>query len=327
MKRYADISRELKNVMVAISFLKKQQNRAGLALHDESLMYLELSGSLPALKVVHCVAVPSGGKGVKKDSLVDAGELLNSLTALEKKIGGFRTPVALGLPGRDVLIRVLEMPELEIEDAREALRWDFEKYFPYSFADAGVDISRVENPLEGEPGSMSLLVAACRLRTMESLLRLAASSGIPLAAVEPQNVAMFRAGLGPATSFAGGYLAVFAERGTTQLVLGHRDNGILYRTSLVEIAESGEGLDFSPLVREVSNTLTFIRNQYRELEMEHVMLGGSLASDDALLSLLQETTGLNAVRTDPWEAWGLPAPAEGAAGWDAAVGLAVRNLA
>ncbi len=87
-----------------------------------------------------------------------------------------------------------------------------------------------------------------------------------LAGIEPPNVAMFRAGLGPASAYAEGYLSIFAEKEVTQLVLGYKDNGILYRTSLIDIPTVGEGeRDYAPLVREIVNTLTFIKNQYREL--------------------------------------------------------------
>jgi len=246
---------------------------------------------------------------------------------LGASIGGFKVPVALSIPSRDILIRVIELPELEMDDAREALQWDFEKYFPYAFSDAAVDISRVENPLKGEPGMMSVLVAACRLRTVESVMRLAATAGMPLATIEPENVAMFRAALGPTLSFPGGYLAVFAENGVSQLILGYKDNGVLYRTSLVDVGTADEEQkDFSALVREIGNTLTFARNQYRELQLEHIMLGGAFAGDAGLKGVIEETTGLKVLVADPWSPWGIPVPSDDALGWETAVGLAVREL-
>ena len=313
--------------MAASALFKKTRNKAGLALHEDDLRYIELEGNLSRLRVAKKVSVPSGGNGIRKNSLVDAGELLAATQTLGSRIGGFKTPVAVSVPSRDILIRVVDLPELEMDDAPEALQWDFEKYFPYAFSDAAVDISRVENPLKGEPGMMSVLVAACRLRTVESVMRLAATAGMPLATIEPENVAMFRAALGPTLSFPGGYLAVFAENGVSQLILGYKDNGVLYRTSLVDVGTADEEQkDFSALVREIGNTLTFARNQYRELQLEHIMLGGAFAGDAGLKGVIEETTGLKVLVADPWSPWGIPVPSDDALGWETAVGLAVREL-
>lgn len=311
----------------ASALFKKTRNKAGLALHEDDLRYIELEGNMSRLRVAKKVSVPSGGKGIRKNSLVDAGDLLAPIQALGARIGGFKVPVALSLPSRDILIRVVDLPEMEINDAREALKWDFEKYFPYAFSDAAVDISKVENPQKNEPGTMSVLVAACRLRTVESVMRLAGTAGIQLATIEPENIAMFRAILGPSLSFPAGYLAVFSENGVSQIVLGYKDNGVLFRTSLLDIIEAQEGQkDFSPLVREVGNTLTFVRNQFRELAIEHILLGGAFVAEKGLKEVIEETSGLKVLITDPWGPWGIPIPSDDVLGWETAVGLAVREL-
>ncbi len=311
----------------ASALFKKTRNKAGLALHEDDLRYIELEGNMSRLRVAKKVSVPSGGKGIRKNSLVDAGDLLAPIQALGARIGGFKVPVALSLPSRDILIRVVDLPEMEINDTREALQWDFEKYFPYAFSDAAVDISKVENPQKNEPGTMSVLVAACRLRTVESVMRLAGTAGIQLATIEPENIAMFRAILGPSLSFPAGYLAVFSENGVSQIVLGYKDNGVLFRTSLLDIIEAQEGQkDFSPLVREVGNTLTFVRNQFRELAIEHILLGGAFVAEKGLKEVIEETSGLKVLITDPWGPWGIPIPSDDVLGWETAVGLAVREL-
>ncbi len=130
----------------ASALFKKTQNKAGLALHEDDLRYIELEGNLSRLRVAKKVSVPSGGKGIRKNSLADAGDLLAALQALGSSIGGFKVPVAMSIPSRDILIRVIEMPELEMNDAREASLWDFEKYFPFAYSDAAGDISKAFIP-------------------------------------------------------------------------------------------------------------------------------------------------------------------------------------
>ena len=127
------------------ALFKKTQHKAGLALHEDDLRYIELEGNLSRLRVAKKFSVPSGGKGIRTNSLADAGDLLAELQALGDSIGGFKVPVVPSIPSRDILIRVIEMPELVVNDARETLRWDFEKYFPYAFSEAAVGISKASS--------------------------------------------------------------------------------------------------------------------------------------------------------------------------------------
>ena len=73
--------------MAASALFKKTQNKAGLALHEDDLRYIELEGNLSRLRVAKKVSVPSGGKGIRKNSLADAGDLLAALQALGSSIG------------------------------------------------------------------------------------------------------------------------------------------------------------------------------------------------------------------------------------------------
>ncbi len=308
--------------------LFKSQNRAGLALHEDYFRYVELDGDLGGQKVRRKIQVASGGAAIRKDSLSDVGALVPVLENLAGSLGGtFKSPVTLGIPSRDILIRIIEVPEMVMEDAREALKWDFEKFFPYAYTDAAIDLARVDNPVAEEAGKMSLLVAACRLRTVESLMRVASNVGMNLAAIEPINIALFRSALGPVSAYANGYLAIFAEKDVTQIVLGYKDNGILYRTSMIEIPTNDEGTrDYAPLVREIVNTLNFVKNQYRDLVVDVLMVGGGYGMDSGLQQALEAATGLKTLKLNVWETWGMTMPEDGGSGWEAAIGLAVRDL-
>ena len=111
---------------------------AGLALHEDSLRYLELERSGAGFHVVRqeFVAMPAGG--VVKESLQDMKVLESSLEELKAQVGKFSCPVVLGIPSRDVTLRLVEYPRMSQDDVRDALSLEFEKYFPYSWANACV---------------------------------------------------------------------------------------------------------------------------------------------------------------------------------------------
>ncbi len=311
--------------MSASAFFKSQ-NRAALALHEDYLRYVELDGDLSGLKMRRKIQTATGGTAIRKDSLSDVGALLPAFENLGGSLGGgFKAPVTIGVPSRDILIRVIELPEMEMEDAKEALKWDFEKFFPYAYTDAAVDIARVDNPVNLDPGKMSVLVAACRLRTVESLMRVASSAGMDLAGIEPLNVAMFR----PAWGRVGLRRRVpfhLRREGSDPARLGYKDNGICTGrpSSTFPLLVRVSGI--TPSRPGIGNTLTFVKNQYRELVVDLLMLGGGYGKDSRLQEALEAATGLKTLKMNVWETWGIAKPDDGNSGWEAAIGLAVRDL-
>lgn len=311
---------------MAAAALFRSKTRAALTLQEDFLRYLELEGDLSSLALRRKIEIPTA-RTVIKDSLADVSGLTPLLEQLRRELGGrFRAPVSIGFPSRDILIRTVEFPEMSLEDAREAMKWDFEKHFPYPYDDAAVDLARVEVPGE-EPGKMSLMVAACRLRTIESFMRVADSAGMKLNAIEPINVALFRALAGPFPIWENAYLVLSGRSGVTQIILGYKESGILYRSSLLEFttAEDG-GTEYGVLFREIRNTLTFVRKQYHGLLVDALLVGGALGKDALLIEALGRETGLKCGAANPWNAWGVQWPDDDDAEWEPALGLAVRDI-
>ncbi|MDR2175502.1 MAG: pilus assembly protein PilM [Synergistaceae bacterium] len=307
---------------------KNRNSFAGAALHGDSLRYLELSGALGSLSVVRQEMIPLGRGIIVKDSLADTGRLLPALEELKSALGGFHCPVALGIPARDVILRLLDYPRMDIGDVKEALQLEFDRFFPYPYAEAAADISEVEVPNREAADKIFVLAATCRRRAVDDLMRMTARAGMTLSAVEPVNVAFFRAAAGPRGK-PGGYFVVFVEPETTHIILGYRDNGILFRSASVdlttqELRESDDGL--MPILRDVQNTVVFAGNQYKELALDSLVLGGLLGRDSRLPLLLESGAALTVSVLDVRELWGIYSPAGGIGGFEAAFGLAVRNL-
>ena len=142
------------------------------------------------------------------------------------------------------------------------------------------------------------------------------------------NVAFFRAAVGP-DSRQDSYFVVFVEPESTQIMLGYRDNGILFRSTAVDLTsrdvrESDEGI--LPILRDVQNTVIFAGNQYRGLTPNHLILGGIIGKDSRLATLLESAASVTVTALNVWDTWRTPSPLGGVGGFEAAFGLAVRNL-
>lgn len=301
---------------------------AGIALHGDSVRYLELSGSRGALRVVRQEIVPVAQGAIVKDSLVGLDAVGTAFEGLKSAIGGFSCPVVLGVPSRDVILRLVEYPRMSIEDVKEALQFEFDKYFPYPYQEAAADVAEVEVPSPDAMDKSTVLVATCRQRIVNDLARVASRVNMSLAAVEPMNVAFFRAAVGP-DSRSDSYFVVFVEPESTQIMLGYKDNGILFRSTAVdltsrEIRESDEGI--MPILRDVQNTIIFAGNQYRGLEPNNLILGGIVGKDSRLGMLLETGASVNVISLDIWNLWRTSSPIGNVSGFEVAFGLAVRNL-
>jgi hypothetical protein len=149
-----------------------------------------------------------------------------------------------------------------------------------------------------------------------------------LSAIEPLNVAFFRAAIGPLGQ-PGGYFVVFVEPETTHIILGYKDNGILFRSASVdltsrELRESENGL--MPILRDVQNTIVFAGNQYKELTLDSLILGGVMGKDSRLPLILESGAAVSVSVLDVGNSWRTASPAKDLSGFEAAFGLAVRNL-
>jgi len=303
-------------------------NFAGVALHGDSLRYVELSGSRNSLSVLKQEIVQLAPGSIVKDSLNAMDPVIFALENLKEAVGGFKCPVVLGIPSRDVILRLVEYPKMQLEEIKEALQYEFDKYFPYPYHEAAADVSEVEVPSPEAADKSTVLVATCRLRILNDLMKGASRLGIPVAAVEPMNVAFFRAAIGP-DYHSGGYFVVFVEPESTQIMLGYKDNGILFRSAAVDLTsresrESDEGV--MPILRDVQNTIIFAGNQYRGLAPEHLILGGIVGKNSTLGMLLESTASVTVDSLDVWNLWKTSSSIGNVGGFEAAFGLAVRNL-
>ncbi|GHV36550.1 Tfp pilus assembly protein ATPase PilM [Synergistales bacterium] len=308
----------------------KSGNFAGLALHGDSLRYIELSGDKGSLKVVRKEMTPLNHGVIVKDMVTDWDGVTSALKSMKSVLGGtFRCPITMGIPSRDVILRLVDYPKMQIGDVKDALQLEFDKYFPYSYQEAAADVVEVDVPNSFDGGQKTVvLVATCKHTLMADMMKVASTAGLNLLAIEPMNVAFFRAVVG-SQSEEGGYFVVFVEPESTQIMLGYKNNGILFRSSAIDLTslgarDSDDGL--MPILRDVQNTVIFSGNQYKGLAVENIILGGILGKRSRLGELLESTTSMPVTEPDVGKLWGSSAKMNGADGFEAAFGLAVRTL-
>lgn len=304
----------------------RSKGHAGLCIEDQVVRFLELSGEPDKLSLVNKVEVPLPPDAVKQDAISNVQVLEGALSSLKTRLGN-KVPsnITVGIPSRDVFIRIIDMPRMEIGDARNAFRWDFEKHIPFSALDAVFDVAEIDHPQNEDPEQMKILVAASKSRTIEVLSDSLRRVGLPVGSIEPINIAMFRSLTNPITPFTGGVLAIFVGQETSQFIVGYLDNGIIYRSILGGFSQPTEKFQ-ELLVRESSSTLSFVSAQLRGVVVDKIILAGGLKEKEAFRDYLSGELSMQVDIADPWSLWGIKGAGDKPSGWDAAIGLAVRDL-
>lgn len=312
---------------------KKKGSVAGLSLHEDSLRYIELQSSGGGFNVVRQEFIPLSPGCISRESIQQQqfNVLEKAFEDLKRQLGKMSCPVTLGVPARDVILRLIDYPRTTLEDIEDALTLEFEGYFPYPRAEAAASIAEVEVPQTSQEAEAktTVLVATSRLSLINDLLRVVGRADIPLNAIEPMNVAFFRASVGQQLH-SDAYLMVGVETEVTNIILGYRDNGILFRTTLVDLKNAANlesDAALMPILQDVQNTMVFAGNQYRGLVIRDLILGGSLgASSPRLKMILEAGASLNVTLSDIWSSWQINTDFGNIPGYEAAVGLALRDM-
>lgn len=230
------------------------QKKAGLAIYDGVLYFTELdSDNQPIQK--QALSLPEGcivNGSIASIELLEAG-----FTQIHKQAGKIHTPVNIGIPPGDAIIRVLNLPRMSLEDIRSTLDLNFEEYFPFSRLDAVFDVMTVRTPIEyDDRDEIPVLAVAVRRNIVERVLDCARKAGFEAESIEPVNFAMLRAV--PDTKSG---MCVFAD--PHSIITTWEGNGILYRS-----ANNVDG------IQDILNTIQFLSTQYRGVNVDKLIMSG-----------------------------------------------------
>ncbi|MBR1672451.1 MAG: hypothetical protein IJ702_05950, partial [Fretibacterium sp.] len=305
---------------------RRREVLAGLALHGDSLRYIELEEEAEGLREVRRVAAPIPEGCILRESVRDFDLLERAFRALKKEAGTFPCPVALGIPAGDAALKLLDYPVMPLVDVREALDLEFQRRFPWPREEAVLDAAVVEAPLRTPCPRMAVLAAATSRTAANGLLWMARRAGVPVAAIEPMNAALLRAVSG-ARGEEEALLVLGLEPEVHTLILSRRGSGLLSRSIPNNWKGKAEldGTAQAGLARDVLDTLAFAAARFRGLDVRRLVLAGSLGAGEHLRTALEAGTSLSAAFSGVEDAWRI----QGAeyAGFEAAVGLALRGRA
>lgn len=308
---------------------KRGKLRAGLFMFSGVMQYVELSGVPGDFKLEKCLDMPLDMGGQHTELFSDPERLEANLKKMKVLVGKWAPEVAVGIQSRDVLVRTVEMPPMELKETKEAFKFDFDKFFPLPVDEAIYDLSPIDYPVssEGTPNP-HYLAAATRTRSVENMMNAAKNVSLNVSAIEPGSVAAVRCIQGPQPP-AGGSLCVLAGAASSIAAVCYHDNGVIYRNLSQAFAVDTATNEFvEGFARDINSTLSFASAQLWNFTCGAIYLSGfGAVYDVALKSSIEGFTSIPVTVINPWELWGIKNPPQQTYGFEIPIGLALRTEA
>ena len=255
---------------------------AAMAIHDEFIYFIEIDEeNKPQRKIT----VPLSEGCIVNGQIKNFTALEAAFSEIRKSIGKIHTPVSIGLPEGETIIRFPAFPDMSIEDIRGSLDLNFSEYFPFPRNEAVFDTIKIKTPDEARKtnNNITILAAAAKSQTVEHVLNAAHNAGIPAGPVEPLNFAMIRA---IPDAYQG--LCVMADH--HNIVAVWNGDGIYFRIG-----------DTQQNAQDIQNTIRYIEAQYRKGVEKIILLGSdfdiaSSSGDEGGLRVIAERDEYYAAR-------------------------------
>ena len=304
----------------------------GLFIFGGIMQYLVLSRLRDnTFRLEECINAPYDIGESSGELFADQQKIEENLKSLKRDVGKrWAGTVHAGIQSKDVLLRMVELPKMGLEDMKNSLRFEFDKYFPIPVNDSIYDLALIDYPSREDlpkDSNTQCLATAMRRQFVENFMFAANKVGLKLASIEPAPVSMLRSLMGP--DLPSGY-NIFALVGilSSMIVATYKDNGVIFRNTTQAFASDENFSDsVSFFASDLQSTIAFATSQMRTFGAEKIYLGGYGASrGDEFSREIARISSSPVGIINPWELWEIPNPPSRLFGWEIALGLALRSM-
>jgi len=212
----------------------------GLDLSDLSVKMIQIESNGESDRVVGFSSVPiplgaiSDGAIIKQDVVVSAIKKAYS-TAGPHKIKTKK--VICSLPETKAFMRIISIPEMSIEEVREAVKWEMEANIPLPLDQVYYDWQILEESLTGEKKKLNLIVVAIAKNAVDGTIEALKKAGLEPVGLELESIAEARSLLNQKDNKSTVLIVDIGDRRTSFLIA---KGGVPAFTSSVPI--SGQSL-------------------------------------------------------------------------------------
>jgi type IV pilus assembly protein PilM len=157
----------------------KSKSRVGLDIGSSSVKIVEIASSGESLSLV-CL-------GTKKVSGSVREPLIEAIKSLSNEIKVTAKEAAISISGPSVIVRFVTMPKMKDEELKSAMRFEAEKYVPFTINDCVVDFQVLRK--NDKEGKFEILLVAAKKDFVMNKVSIAEESGFTVTAVDVDTFA------------------------------------------------------------------------------------------------------------------------------------------
>lgn len=246
----------------------------GLDLSDLSMkaVWLDREGRQDSIKSFGSVALPMGS--VIDGEIMDPQAVRNAILNLLEKCGPKKMKtrkVICSLPETKAFLRVLSLPQMEKDEAQEAIKWEIEANIPLTLDQVYYDWQILDSNFTQEKGKMSVLVVAVARSGVDQFQSVLESAGLEVLGLETESIAQARS-----------LLPEKHEKQTTLIVdIGDRRTSFLIAVGSTPCFTSSVPLSSQMITDAISKSLQISFDEAEDIKIKQGL--GSLAMKSPVL--------------------------------------------
>jgi type IV pilus assembly protein PilM len=165
----------------------------GLDIGTGSIKLAQIIKTPGGFKLVKYAENPTPSMTIKDGQIIDArvlgdtirGMLVASKTPIDKVVGS--------VSGQSVVIRPINMTQMSEKELQNAIKFEAERYLPYSVSDAQIIGTVLRKSVEGDDKSMEVLLVAAPNEMVANAQEVIKMAGIEPSAIDLEPFALVRA--------------------------------------------------------------------------------------------------------------------------------------
>lgn len=326
-----------------MSFLTKKifdfvGTASGIDLNDSSvrIVQMEKSGNKDSVVGYGFANIISGsiveGEIVNKDQVALAIKKAFSSSA-PKKIKSNK--VICSLPETKAFLRIISIPKMKEEEAKEAIKWEIEANIPLTLDQVYYDWQILEKNVSCEKNKMDVLIVAISKNTVDQFIEVMEKAGLEVVGMEIESIAQARSLLASGKQEKSSLILDLDEIGTSFFissgnvpcftssipVSGRSLNNSISKALSVSLEEAekiknnyGIGSEFKNnniflavkpvlenLVSEIERSIEFFVSELGYSNcIDEIILCGKEANIKGMVTYLSKRLGKKVVLGDPW---------------------------
>ena len=155
-----------------LDYILEKGSRIGLDIGTSSIKIVEVEGT-PQGPLVRSTAYREIPRSPEiKGSLPEETLIIQSLFELWQDYKTKTKNVRLVISDPAVYLRYLTIPQVDASELRKAIKWQVEKFVPFSIEEASVDYQFVGTDLKSESAQMGVIVVAVEKKIIEKYLNI-----------------------------------------------------------------------------------------------------------------------------------------------------------